>query len=167
MPIEIVKATAAEIDVVSGILTEAVIWMQEHGISLWHRQEVTPAAVALDTNAGHYFLASAVATPAGTMRLTTADPMFWPEAMPAEAMYLHRLAVRRSFAGRGVSQAMLAWAVAHAESLGHRCLRLDCDATRPRLRAVYENFGFQYHSNRHMGHVEVARYEYATRWHWA
>ena len=36
------------------------------------------------------------------------------------------------------------------QALGFRYLRLDCVAT-PRLRAVYERFGFEHHSDRQVG----------------
>jgi GNAT superfamily N-acetyltransferase len=72
---------------------------------------------------------------------------------------VHRLAVRRAFAGQGVSVALLEWTVDRARTLGKRYLRLDCDADRPRLRALYERFGFRLHSYRQVGSYYVARYE--------
>ncbi|MEH2169833.1 MAG: hypothetical protein V7K41_24920 [Nostoc sp.] len=55
---------------------------------------------------------------------------------------------------------LLAWVVEHAQTLGKRYLRLDCDALCLRLRAVYEGFGFRYHSDRQVGAYFVSRYEY-------
>jgi GNAT superfamily N-acetyltransferase len=68
--------------------------------------------------------------------------------------------VRRTFAGRGVSSALLEWAVARARALGKQYLRLDCDDDRPRLKALYERCGFRLHSHRQVGPYYVARYEY-------
>jgi hypothetical protein len=45
-------------------------------------------------------------------------------------------------------------------SLEKQFLRLDCAADRSQLRLVYENFGFQHHSDRQVGSYFVARYEY-------
>lgn len=67
--------------------------------------------------------------------------------------------VRRAFKGQGVSTALLEWAAGQARSLGRRWLRLDCDADRPKVRAVYERFGFRLHSYRQVGSYYVARYE--------
>jgi hypothetical protein len=39
-------------------------------------------------------------------------------------------------------------------------LRLDCEASRARLRAVYERIGIRFHSNKQVGPYFVARYEY-------
>jgi GNAT superfamily N-acetyltransferase len=79
-----------------------------------------------------------------------------------ESAFVHRMAVRREYAGGAVSTALLTWAVDRTRALGRRYLRLDCDASRPKLRLVYERFGFQYHSDRHVGPYHVARYEYAV-----
>ncbi|MBN4002175.1 hypothetical protein [Nostoc sp. LPT] len=58
------------------------------------------------------------------------------------------------------SSILLAWVVEHAQTLSKRYLRLDYDDSRPPLRAVYEGFGFRYHSDRQVGAYFVSRYEY-------
>jgi orotate phosphoribosyltransferase len=55
---------------------------------------------------------------------------------------------------------MMRWAVERARALGRRYLRLDCEASRARLRKVYEQFGFRHHSDRHVGPYFVSRYEF-------
>ncbi|MEH2214292.1 hypothetical protein [Nostoc sp.] len=54
---------------------------------------------------------------------------------------------------------MLTWAVERAQTLSKRYLRLDCDDLRPRLRAVYEGFGFRDRSQRQIGAYFVSGYE--------
>ena len=95
------------------------------------------------------------------MRLTAADPLFWPEAPHGEALYLHRLAVRRSVSGGRASSALLRWDLAHAGAQPVHFLRLDCEASRAALRRVYERFGFLLHSERAMGASFPARYQLA------
>jgi hypothetical protein len=58
---------------------------------------------------------------------------------------------------------MLMWAKARAMTLGRTYLRLDTEASRVRLRAVYERFGFRYHSDWRYGPYLVARYEIELR----
>lgn len=55
---------------------------------------------------------------------------------------------------------MMQWAVERTRSLGRRFLRLDCEASRTRLRLVYERFGFRHHSDHQAGPYFVARYQY-------
>jgi hypothetical protein len=54
---------------------------------------------------------------------------------------------------------MLEAAREEVRSRGKTWLRLDCDATRPKLRRVYEDSGFQLHSERKIGPYLAARYE--------
>ena len=68
--------------------------------------------------------------------------------------------VARPFKGQGISTALLAWSVERARAMGKRYLRLDCDAERAKLRALYERFGFRLHSYRQVTSYYVARYEY-------
>jgi hypothetical protein len=49
---------------------------------------------------------------------------------------VRRLLVRRQFAGGGISSVLLSWAVERARSLHRDYLRLDCEASRPKLGAV-------------------------------
>jgi GNAT superfamily N-acetyltransferase len=97
---------------------------------------------------------------AGVMKFQLEDPLFWPDEPRGVAAYIHRLAVRRRFAGGGLSRALMSWAVEEARRRGRRALRLDCEIDRARLRAVYERFGFRHHSDRAVGPYRVARYEY-------
>jgi hypothetical protein len=54
---------------------------------------------------------------------------------------------------------LLRWAARRAHAIGRSFLRLDCEASRPRLRAIYERFGFVHHSDRQVGPYFVSRYE--------
>jgi hypothetical protein len=62
-----------------------------------------------------------------------------------------------------LSKAILSWAVERTRELGRRFLRLDCEASRPRLRQIYESFGFVHHSDRQVGPYFVSRYECDVR----
>jgi GNAT superfamily N-acetyltransferase len=157
--IAIRQAVPQDAEIVSGILTEAAQWQEQAGAPLWLDGELMPDKIAAEIASNIFFLAECGGDPAGTVKFQLEDRLFWPDAPTPNAAYIHRLAVRRSYAGKGVSTALLAWAADRTHRLGRRLLRLDCDADRPRLRAVYESFGFKHHSNRHVGSYFVARYE--------
>ncbi|MEH2158234.1 hypothetical protein [Nostoc sp.] len=88
--------------------------------------------------------------------------MWWRFALRTRAfIFLARhLSERASICTSLCSSTLLAWAVEHAQTLSKRYLRLNCDDLRPRLRGVYEGFGFRYHSERQVGAYFVSRYEY-------
>jgi GNAT superfamily N-acetyltransferase len=160
MSVTIRLATPADTEEVSGILTEAARWLEQGGRVMWRDSELLPERIAADVAEGLFFIAEQDGVPAGTVKFQLEDPLFWPDEPVGEAAYVHRLAVRREYAGHGVSQALLAWAAERAGSLNRRYLRLDCEASRPKLRAVYERFGFRHHSDRQVGPYHVARYQY-------
>lgn len=157
--VSIRQAQCGDESAVSSILSEAAEWLHERGIPLWKEGELAPQHIAADVAAGLYYLAEVDGTPVGTLRFQLSDPECWPEDAPGEAAYVHRVAVRRAYAGGEISRQLLQWAVERARALGLQFLRLDCDRARPKLRAVYEKFGFNYHSDRQVGPYLVARYE--------
>jgi GNAT superfamily N-acetyltransferase len=154
------QATPADVEIVAGILSEAARWLEETGTPMWRDDELTTAQIAADVAHGLFFVAEYSGDPAGTVKFQLEDPIFWPDLPSREAAYIHRLAVRRRFAGRGISTALMQWAVERTRSLNRRSLRLDCEASRDRLRAVYERFGFRHHSDRQVGPYFVSRYQY-------
>ena len=160
--ISIRPATTKDADTVSEILREAARWLQQNGITMWRDNELATAQLAADVEAGLFFLAEQNSHAAGTIKFQLEDPLFWPDVPQGESAFIHRLAVRRRFAGGAVSFALLEWAAQRARVLHRPLLRLDCEASRPKLRAVYERFGFKHHSDRQVGPYFVARYEYKT-----
>jgi GNAT superfamily N-acetyltransferase len=145
---------------VSDILKEAARWLERSGMPLWREGELGAESIEADVARGLFFIADHLGNAAGVVRFQLEDLVFWPDAPQGEAAYIHRLAVRRRFAGTGVSAGILRWAVERTQRLGRRYLRLDCVASRSRLRAVYESFGFQHRDDRQVGSYFVSRYEY-------
>jgi GNAT superfamily N-acetyltransferase len=162
MQVTIRPATLEDCGTVSDILLEAATWLAQRGMPMWRESELVVSRIRDDVAVGLFFLAVAAAESVGTIKFQLSDPIFWPD-VPDDAAYVHRLAVRRQFAGGELSSALLNWAAERAAASGRRFLRLDCEAARLSLRAVYERFGFQHHSDRQVGSYFVARYEYAIQ----
>ena len=160
LPISVHQATLEGLPTVSSILSEAALWLEQNNMALWEGNEVSPDTILQDIELGLFYIAFYEGLAAGVVKFQTEDLVFWPDIPQENSAFLHRLAVRRSFAGRSVSTALLQWAVEQSRALGKQYLRLDCVADRWRLRLVYENFGFKHHSDRQVGPYFVARYEY-------
>jgi len=153
-------ATTADAASVSAILLEAARWLAETGQQMWKDNELLPERTAEDVQAGRFWVAECDGEIAGVVKFQLEDKLFWPDVSQTDCAYVHRLAVKRKFAGGQVSAALLNWAVDRARSLGKKFLRLDCEASRARLRQIYERFGFRFHSDRQVGPYFVARYEF-------
>ena len=154
------QAQPGDAPVVEDMLVEAARWVDAMGEIMWDEGELAPERIAAEIAAGQFFVAEADGEPAGAIRFQLEDRLFWPDLTDDDSAFVHRLVVRRRHKGQGVSSALLQWAVDRARSMGKRYLRLDCDASRVRLRALYETFGFRFHSFRQVGAYYVARYEY-------
>jgi len=160
VPVLVRQATLEDVSTVSIILNEAALWLEQQNMALWGEAEVSPEVVCQDIEAGLFYVGFYEGSAAGVVKFQTEDLLFWSDIPHEDSAFIHRLAVRRSFAGGLVSTALMKWAVEHSRELGKRYLRLDCEADRSRLRLVYERFGFRHHSDQQVGRYYVARYEY-------
>ena len=149
---EVRPAGTYEIDAVLELLAESAAWLRSRGIDQWpaqfERDWVLPAIERGDT-----WLAERDGNVVGSLVVQWEDPIFWA-GYPAEAGYLHRVAVRHH--GIGLGGELLRWADQHTASHGKRFLRLDCVAWNDTLRVYYEHAGYE-----HVGDVTVGPYTQA------
>jgi GNAT superfamily N-acetyltransferase len=154
------QAGVEDLDAVSSVLHEAAKWLEQRGMALWLDSELAPDRIREEVEAGLFHVAEADGIIGGVIMFQLEDPEFWPDAVPGEAAYLHRLAVSRRFAGGQLSSLLLDWSRKKTRRLGRKYLRMDTETTRLKLREMYERYGFQYHSERNMGRFSVIRYQY-------
>jgi GNAT superfamily N-acetyltransferase len=142
LTLKLVRAGDDGVAVAASILREVSNWLASSGRELWDLDEISDADIAKRASIGELVLAFDNGSAVACMYLQDTDAPYWPEARDGEALYVHRLAVRRSHSGRGVSRAMLDWAVAEARRVGRPFVRLDTEL-RPALLTLYENAGFR------------------------
>ena len=145
---------------IEAMLLEAARWVDSLGVTMWEEGELASRRIRSEIRLEQFFIAECDGDPAGAVRFQLEDRQFWPDIPQDDSAFVHRLVVRRQYQGRGISTALLEWAVDRARALGKTYLRLDCDEDRPKLRALYERFGFLLHSFRQVGPYYVARYQY-------
>lgn len=144
---------------IAAVLREAAQWLADQKKPLWAVSDFSDESVQRDVDGGLYAVAKVDDAVVGVVRFQREDLTFWPDADPGSSAFLHKLAVRRTWAGQGVSAALLAFGREHARSLGLRYLRLDCVADRQPLRTLYEGFGFTLRDSVWKGRREFARYQ--------
>lgn len=123
------------------ILQEAAAWAAQAGIAVWSQAELRESDFLAAAAAGELVLGFERGEAAATMLLQTADPVYWPEAEPNSALYIHKVAVCRASAGRGWLPRLIEFAERDARERGLPMLRLDT-IYRPKMQAMYERFGF-------------------------
>lgn len=145
---------------VADVLTSAAARLSEDGNALWAPQEVSEAAVKEHVRAGMYYVALDDQNPVAVFRFQLEDRLFWPEAPDGSSAFIHKIAVYPHKQGRNLAQTLLGYACELTRLHGRRFLRLDCAAGRPKLRAVYEQFGFRHHSEKIFGDRVFHRFEF-------
>jgi GNAT superfamily N-acetyltransferase len=133
---------AASARVGLAILREAAAWAAASGIAVWEPAELREAEFEAAAAAGELILGFEGASPAATMLLQSADAVYWPEAEPGSALYVHKVAVRRASAGRGWLPRLIEFAAQEAHQRAIPFLRLDT-VHRPKMQAMYEDLGFR------------------------
>ena len=156
---EITVTPAFDWGTASEILMDVVEWLNAKGEPLWTKEQVSVEGLKSSYQIEESFIAFHDNKPIGCRFLLESDPFFWPEVQDDSSIFLHKLAVLWKFKGKGVAQEMLLWASEYAKRRGKSWLRLDCDGGRPKLRQVYESFGFSFVDRGPVGEFDVARYE--------
>lgn len=159
MKIEIVQAAPNQVLEVSGILQEVAVWLENKGIKLWEANELAPEKIENQVIKGMFWLAKVNGEIAGCLRFQTEDMEYWDDIPHSDSAFVHRVAVKRKFAGKGVAIALLDWAKLQAKLLNKKYLRLDCDQ-RQKLILFYESQGFKFHSEKIRTPYTVNRYEF-------
>src|SRR5262249_59725748 len=126
MRLSIRQATLQDIDVVSDILREAAAWLEQRGMPLGRQDELQLNSISAEVRSGLFFLAESDDEPAGTIKYQLEDKLFWPDVPQHDSAFIHRLAVRRRFAGGEGSLALLPCAVAPTHTPGRRPPPLAC-----------------------------------------
>jgi len=155
--VNIRRCQAGDVATVAALLDEATAWVGERGYEQWplpfpHDQ----IAAAIDRR--EIYLAELDGEVVATVTLLWDDPMYWGER-PADAAYVHKLAVRRACAGQRIGGAIVEWADETAEANGRQFLRLDCLRDNPGIRAYYENLGFEHRGDLVVNGRDMSIYE--------
>ena len=154
-------ATIDDASAISAVLKQAAEWLEHRGMPLWPADMFSRDGIISEMDQHTYFVAEHPDDGiVGTFRYQLSDPDFWPDVSSSDSGFIHRVAVLRSHARRGISKMMLDHAKKVATTAARSFLRLDCAADRPKLRVIYENNGFRWHSDRVVGPYHVSRYQW-------
>ena len=143
------QAKPNELSACIQILREGRAFQQEQGFTQWTEEYPAPALIAEDIRTGGGYLFKIDGEPAGYMYLSfDGDPTYpdiegkWLSDIPYAVV--HRIALSRRFAGRGLSTAVFGAVQALCEERGYRSIRIDTDKKNRRMQHVLEKNGFTF-----------------------
>jgi GNAT superfamily N-acetyltransferase len=143
---------------VLSILEEAAQWLVYRGIDQWQPGSFSRRRIADRIERGEMYLAELRGRAVGTLALQWSDEETWGD-VPADAGYVHGLAIRREFAGKGLGRELLRWAEERVAASDKKYLRLDCVAENRALNEYYRRAGFSYRGGALVWGLEVSLYE--------
>ncbi|MFD9453430.1 GNAT family N-acetyltransferase [Streptomyces sp. NPDC059985] len=141
----LVRAEEADLSRLLKFRTDASAWLSALGTDQWSKP--FPASHILGSiRRGEVYLAKEHPEKDAAATITLdrdADPSLWtPTEVAQGALYVHKLAVDRAYAGTGLGTRLLDWAGDRAAQEGVRWLRLDAWTTNTRLQQYYRDHGF-------------------------
>lgn len=155
------KVDMSSIKVFMAILIEAAEWLISENMKNWDPLNLSIENIIKKNDLDELYLCYSGDEAVGCFIMQTMDTMFWPEAPEGEALYIHKLALKRRFAGRGLSGTMIDWVKEQATRKMIKFVRLDCIANRDGLCRLYERQGFvKIDEKQVFGQYPSARYEY-------
>ena len=136
------QARPADLPQIVSVLSEAAQWAKSRGVARWWSVPFPEEWVRRGIDRGEVIIVEQGARFVGTLTLRREDEMMWGEQPPV-AGYVHRIAIRREFAGQGLGGCILDWAEAEVRRWGRSKLRLDVLATNESLLRYYRSRGFR------------------------
>lgn len=151
--------TTGDVETAISIMKEAAEWLIATGRKLWSHEKLTREKLMYNRQQDDFYVAYVDGEPAGAMILDWKDPEIWGDDSGTESGYIHKLSVRRTFAGKGLPSRLIGHATAVCLSKEISLLRLDCDATRPFLLELYPKLGFIEHRRIQWNDWKLALFE--------
>jgi GNAT superfamily N-acetyltransferase len=150
-PLLLGRADERDFEVITGLIDEAAGWLRTRNTDQWARpwpsEEGRHRRILQDLQAGRSWIAwDESGSPAATITADPQDSPIWPrETWRDPAVYVGRLIVSRSHAGRGLGAALLDWAGLSARRhFAARWVRVDVWTTNTALHAYYRHQGFEF-----------------------
>jgi ribosomal protein S18 acetylase RimI-like enzyme len=160
--------TAQESDIpdITGVLTNATQYKLAQGDTSWGEGGWLPHEIKERMDDGStFYLVKIKDEVVGTVSLAWHDDRNWGDR-PGDAGYMHQLAVKEGYHGRGIGGQINDWLAEEVAKANKQFLRLDCDAHNAGLCTFYERQGFvrvgtHTRPDNEMGSYEAALYERA------
>lgn len=130
-------------DIFLSILREVGQWLLAGGQTLWKIETLTADNLFDDFTRDNCYVMYVDEESAATFILQWTDPLYFADVPDHTAGFIHKLAVRRKFAGQHLFKPVLDFCRAGCMRRGIRQIQLETDATRPALMRFYEGHGFQ------------------------
>lgn len=141
------------------IMKEAAQWLIDINEPLWEIDDFDKKKITNGLTEENFVVGYINDGPAAAMILQWEDKFFWPNINKNQSGFIHKLSVKRKFAGQDLAKKLINYAEKECKNKNINYLRLDCAGDRPKLCSFYEKNGFYKVDRRMVGIYDVAFYE--------
>ncbi len=130
------------------LIKEVGQWLVDSGQTMWGPDTLTADNLIDDYTRGNCYVMYAnrdagAQEPAAAFILQWEDPLYYADVPANTVGLIHKVAIRRHFAGQNLFQSMLDFCKTECLKRGIHEIQLETDATRPVLMRFYERYGFR------------------------
>lgn len=141
------------------ILREAAQWLIDRWDPSWSLLEFEESSFLARYDINNIVVWYHSDIPVCTCVLPWHDPDFWSHVPLWKSWFLHKVAIRRSYAWQWYIRQLLDFAILESQTRNISVLRLDVDPKRPKLCRYYESLWFSYLDSIDCIWYRVNRYE--------
>ena len=133
-----------KIDEAITVMKEVAEWGRVQGFRVWLDEWLTKEELLTDeVRPEHFCIGKVDGETACAFILQDSDAGYWGIRSEKEAVYLHKLCVRRKFAHRNMTKSVVEAIKEECRSRGVRYIRLDTGLDEKVVRKIYLNAGFK------------------------
>lgn len=133
-----------QVDKAIEIMREVAAWGRGKGFRVWKDEWLTKEElITADAQPENFYVGKIGVNPVCAFILQWNDAEYWANAKKGEAVYLHKLCIRRAFAHRGMTKFVIEAIKRICEEEGIKYIRLDTALDEKAIRKIYLNIGFR------------------------
>lgn len=126
------------------VMKEVAQWGREKGFRVWLDEWLTPEELITDDARSEDFCVGTVdGKTACAFILQKNDSEYWKDSSDVQAVYLHKLCVKREYAHRNMTKLVVEAIQDECRKNGAKYIRLDTGLDEMVVRKIYLNAGFK------------------------
>ena len=138
------KIVYNQVEEAISVMREVAKWGREQGFRVWLDEWLTPEELITDEAKPENFCIGEIdGKIACAFILQRSDSDYWKDSSDVQAVYLHKLCVRRECAHRNMTKTVIEAIKEECQKNGIKYIRLDTGLDEKVVRKIYLNAGFK------------------------
>lgn len=126
------------------VMREVAEWGRTQGFRMWLDEWLTPEElITNEAKPENFCIGKVEGKTACAFILQTSDSDYWKDSSVVSAVYLHKLCVKREYAHRNMTKAVVEAIKEECRKNGVKYIRLDTGLDEKVIRKIYLNVGFK------------------------